>query len=203
MTRIKNTNYANAAGLNPTTAVQNKWILYLPFKNVLGDAFQNMELQATQFYLPSINVGVNVASYQGYSIKIPANKLLNAGDKSLKVQYIVDDTWRNYTSLYAWSSKFAVFGDAVDRDSLTMQYVKAANDFATIRLWLLSPFKKKIVEFEFYDCWIESFGEILLDCTSSNPIKHDFTVSYSHFTIINDAEILDSPITNIKAVNDQ
>lgn len=171
-------------GLNPTSANGNKWICYLPFKNVLGEAYPNLELQCTQFYLPAVNVAYTTVGYQGYTMKVPAAKVMNADDKTLKFQYIVDDEWRNYTALYVWASKFAQYGTAVDGATSVAQLAAIADKFATIRVWLLSPFKKRIVDFEFHDCWIQSFGEILLDCTSSDPVKHDFVISYSDFTII-------------------
>lgn len=176
--------YAMTAGLNPTTAVANKWIGYIPFKTVLGDAFQNLELQLTQFYLPAINVNAGVVGFQGYTFKIPAGGVMNAGDKTLKFQYIVDDEWRNYTALHTWASKFVMYGDTLDKASQTAQLAQVADYFATVRLWLLSPFKKRIVDFEFHNCWVQEFGEILLDCASSEPVKHQFTLTYTHFNIV-------------------
>lgn len=176
---------ATTAGLSPSNANSNKWICYLPFKTVLGDSFLDLELQATQFYLPAIDVTPTVVAYQGYSIKIPAAGLMNAGDKTLKFQYIVDDEWRNYSALYVWSSKFAQYGNVIDKVAQTAQLAQLAGNFATVRLWLLSPFKKRIVDFQFDNCWIQSFGEILLDCASSDNIKHSFTLSYTDFKIVN------------------
>lgn len=176
--------YAMTAGLNPTTAVANKWIGYVPFKTVLGDAFQNLELQLTQFYLPAINVNSAPVAFQGYTIKIPAGGVLNAGDKTLKFQYIIDDEWRNYTALHTWASKFVMYGDTLDKATQSAQLAQLAGNFATVRLWLLSPFKKRIVDFEFHNCWVQEFGEILLDCASSEPVKHQFTVQYTHFNIV-------------------
>lgn len=176
--------YANTAGLNPTAAAVNKWICYLPFKNVLGEAYPNLELQCTQAYLPTINVGHVTVGYQGYTIKVPASTVMNAEDKTIKFQYIVDDEWRNYSALHVWTSKFAQYGHSVDKNAAVANLSKIVGNFATVRVWLLSPFKKRIVDFEFHDCWIQSFGEILLDCSDSKPIKHDFTLSYSDFNII-------------------
>lgn len=175
--------YVATSGLNPTHTAANKWIGYVPLKNILGDAFPNLELQVTQFYLPSVNVGFVPVSHQGYTIKVPAAGVMNADDKTLKFQYIIDDEWRNYTALHTWSSKFAQYGTTVKSNLSTAQLAALAGKFATVRLWLLSPFKKRIVDFEFHDCWIQSFGEILLDCTSSDPIKHEFTVAYTDYII--------------------
>ena len=176
--------YTHAAGLNPSNAVANKWICYMPLASVLGDAYPNLELQTTQFYLPRIEVTASTVAFQGYTIKVPSARTMNAGDKTIKFQYIIDDEWRNYTSLYTWASKFADYGYAVEKGGETHQLAGLSGSFATVRLWLLSPFKKRIVDFQFEDCWVQEFGDILLDVASSEPVKHNFTLAYSQFKIV-------------------
>src|SRR5690554_2276466 len=135
--RRQKLSYSNAAGLNPSYAVENKWICYIPFKTILGDAYPNLELQCKQFYLPPIEVGISQVSFMSYQIKVPGSRIMNHGDKSIKFQYIVDEDWRNYSMLHTWASRFADYGYSVNRDNDNAELSKLAQYFATIRLWLL------------------------------------------------------------------
>lgn len=175
--------YPNLSGLNPTASTLNKWICYIPMKTALGDAYPNLELQITQFYIPRIDINTTTVSYQGYSFQIPSAGVGNSGDKSLTIQYIIDDEWRNYSALHTWTSKYLNFGNTVDKNNQYAQLAKAGQFFIPVRVWLLTPFKKHIIDFHFENCWITRFGDINLDVASSNIIKHTFQLTYTDFTI--------------------
>ena len=172
-------------GLDPSYATSNKWWISIPMKTVLGDAYPNLEMQVQQFYLPGIEVGTATTSFKGYSVKYPQSKILNAGDKILKFRYIIDDNWYNYSSLYTWAAKLGVLNNPSESNYTTqiLANAKDTNKYATVRLYLLSPFKKSIVTFIFKECWIQNFGELLMDVQNSNPITHDMTFSYNVFNI--------------------
>ena len=174
-------------GIDPSYATSNKWWISVPTKILFNNSFPNLEMQVQQFYLPGISVGFVSESFQGYSIKRPASKLLNAGDKSLKFRYIIDDNWYNYTSLYAWAALHGAFQFQTIPEWI-QEFLKdrnpySASNFVPVRLYLLSPFKKNIVQFVFSNCWIQNFGEILLDGQNSNVIYHDITLSYDEYKI--------------------
>jgi hypothetical protein len=171
-------------GLDPNYAAENKWYLYLPLKNVLGNASTDLDLAINQFYLPALEVGTVDTAFKGYSITLPEPRLINANAKTMKFRYIVNDDWYNYGTLYTWAAKLGILNNASDANT-TIQ--AAANEdtskFLTARLYLLTPFKKKIVEFVFEYAFLKNFGEILLTYENSNPVTHDITLSYNFFKI--------------------
>ncbi len=173
----------NAYGLNPTGAIANKWIGYVPFKTILGDAYPNLELQLVQFYLPDIKISTVKTGFQGYTIRLPGPQILNPDDKILKFQYMIDDGWINYNAFYTWASKLAVLTPTADSSILEKAHADGTLNFGTIRIWLLNAYKQRVVNFNFFNCFLIGFGDILLDCADTNPIKQTVTLSYSHQTI--------------------
>ena len=174
-------------GIDPSYATSNKWWISIPTKMLFNDSFPNLEMQVQQFYLPGIEVGYATTAHPGYSIKRPASKLLNAGDKVLKFRYIIDDNWYNYTSLYAWAALHGAFQFQTIPEWIR-KFLKGRSpydnaNFVPVRLYLLSPFKKNIIQFKFTNCWIQNFGEVLLDGQNSNLITHDITLSYDEYHI--------------------
>lgn len=174
-------------GLDPSYATSNKWWISIPTKMLFNESFPNLEMQVQQFYLPGIEVGYATTAHQGYSVKRPASKLLNAGDKTLKFRYIIDDNWYNYASLYAWAAIHGAFQFQTIPEWIR-KFLKGRDpyseaNFVPVRLYLLSPFKKNIIQFVFTNCWIQNFGEILLDGQNSNLITHDITLSYDEYRI--------------------
>lgn len=173
------------AGIDPSYIAENKWWLYLPFKTVLGDAYPNLEQQVEQFYLPAVDVGSNDVYFKGYAASYPANKLVNSSPKTLKFRYIIDADWYNYSCLYSWAVKLGVLNldSEVNKTTQTLAHAETTLKFMTCRLYLLSPFKQKIVEFIFDQCFLKNFGELLMTYQDSKPMTHDITFTYNYFKI--------------------
>lgn len=176
---------AHTYGLDPNYAAENKWYLFLPMKNVLGEAADNLDLAISQFYLPGLELGTTTTAHKGYEVTVPAPKLINPNDKVMKFRYIINDDWHNYCTLYTWACKLGILNNEID-DNITYQELANAEgtmQYLTARLYLLSPFKKKLVEFIFEYAFIKSFGEILLTYENSNPVSHDITLVYNFYKI--------------------
>lgn len=175
----------NTYGIDPNYAAENKWYLYLPMKNVLGDAANGLDLAVTQFYLPGIDIGIATASFKGYEVAVPQPRLVNPKEKSLKFRYIVNDDWYNYCTLYTWAAKLGILNNDLDVNKTFQDAANAdgTSNYLTARLYLLSPFKKRIVEFVFQYSFLKAFGELLMTYEDSKPVQHDITLAYNFFTI--------------------
>ena len=176
---------SNTYGLDPNYAAENKWYLYLPMKNVIGNAAADLDLAVNQFYLPGVNVGISTASFKGYEIQVPQPKLINPGEKTLKFRYIVNDDWYNYCTLYTWAAKLGILNNSTDVNQTIQAAANAegTSQFLTARLYLLSPFKKKIVELIFEYAFLKTFGELLMTYDDSKPVNHDISLAYNFFKV--------------------
>lgn len=143
-------------GLGTEYANSNKWIAYLPMSNVLGRDYSAIELNLTRFSLPQMNMGSTTASYKGYSVEFPT-KVMDAESKQLTLEYIIDDNWQNYRSLYAWMS--ALEGNINKVIDTSIDGI-APTQYIDCRIWLINHFKKRIIDFVFENCWIKTFQDL-------------------------------------------
>ena len=172
-------------GLDPNYAAENKWYLFLPMKTVLGNAASDLDLAINQFYLPGLEVATVDTANKGYTVTVPQPRLVNSSAKTMKFRYIVNDDWYNYCTLYTWAVKLGILNYPVDVNKTIQDAAHAdgTDKFLTARLYLLSPFKKKLVEFIFEYAFLKAFGEILLTYENSNPVTHDITLAYNFFKV--------------------
>lgn len=140
-------------GLGTEYANSNKWIAYLPMANVLGRDYSAIELNLTRFSLPQMNMGSTTTSYKGYSVEFPT-KVMDSESKTLTLEYIIDDNWQNYRSLYAWMS--ALEGNINKVIDTNIDGI-APTQYIDCRIWLINHFKKRIIDFVFENCWIKTF----------------------------------------------
>lgn len=176
---------AHTYGLDPNYAAENKWYLYLPMKTVLGNAFSDLDLAISQFYLPGLDIATSDVANKGYTVTVPQPRLINANAKTMKFRYIINDDWYNYCTLYTWAIKLGVLNVESEVNSTIQAAANAegTSKYLNARLYLLSPFKKKIVEFVFEYAFLKNFGELLLTYEDSKPVNHDITLSYNFFRI--------------------
>ena len=162
-------NYAN----------ENKWFCMLPIEDVLGKKYKNLNLHLTKFSIPQLMQSSYSVSVRGYEKEMPG-KVLMSGTKELNLEYIVDSDWNNYRSLYALISNINGTINPISTDEKTgitpAEYLK-------MRIYLLGPYKKKIIQFVFEDVWIKIFNEISLDVNSPNEVKHSFTCVFDQYHI--------------------
>jgi hypothetical protein len=98
-------------------------------------------------------------SHRGVTVKIPT-KVFNPDDKTLTLEYIVDDKWENYRSLFAWMSGIT---GTINKPAENENEGISPNDYVPLRIYLLDNFKQRVIEFVFEDCWIETFNDIALE----------------------------------------
>ena len=126
-------NYAN----------QNKWFAYLPIEDVLGKKYNNLNLHLTRFSIPQLEQTSTEVSFRGYSKEVPT-KVLNASTKILTLEYIVDADWANYRALYAFISNINGTLNPISSDEKTGIL---PTEYLPLRIYLLGPYKKKIIQF--------------------------------------------------------
>ena len=162
-------NYAN----------ENKWIAHIPIEDVLGKKYKNLNLHLTSFSIPQLMQSSNTVSYFGYEKEIPG-KVLIPTTKELNLEYIVDADWQNYRALYALISNINGTVNPVSSDEKTG--ITPA-EYLPLRIYLLSPYKKKIIQFVFTNTWIKIFNEVSLDVNSPNEVHHSFTLVFQDYHI--------------------
>ena len=140
-------------GLNPTYTTGNKWIGYIPIQNVLGKKWNNLELNLTRFSIPQMEMGSASTEFKGYSYEFPT-KVMDAGSKEINFDYLVDQNWYNYKSLYAWMS--GLTGN-INEVYKTNDVGISSKDTLDVRVWLIDSFKNRILDLCFYDSWIRIF----------------------------------------------
>lgn len=177
---VEEKQHVNMYGLNTNLTNSNKWFAYLPLENILGRKYQNLDLHLTRFSLPQMEMGSMEVAFRGYKKQIPT-KIMNAETKELTLEYLVDADWRNYKSLFAWMSGVeGTFNPTVQNE--VVEKVSPL-DYLPLRIYLLSPYKKKLVQFVFENCWIRLFNDIALEQNNPNEVTHSFTCVYDNYTI--------------------
>lgn len=106
--------------------------------------------------------------------------MLIPSTKEIRFEYIVDADWSNYRALYAFLSNINGTINPISDDEKTGIL---PSEYLPVRVYLLSPYKKKIIQFVFEDCWIKVFDEISLNVNSPEPVKHAFTMVFSFYHI--------------------
>ena len=160
-------------------ATQNKWFAYFPLEDVLGKKYKNLNLHLTKFNIPQLEQSSTEASFRGYAKEIPT-KVLNPGTKEVTLEYIVDSDWSNYRSLYAFLSNINGTLNPVSDDEKTGIL---PTEYLPLRIYLLGPYKKKIIQFLFENCWIKVFNELQLDVNSPAEVTHSFTIVFDNYKI--------------------
>ena len=162
-------NYAN----------QNKWFAYCPLEDVLGKKYKNLNLHLTKFNIPQLMQGTMETSFRGYSKEMPT-KILNPSTKEITLEYIVDADWNNYRALYAFMSNINGTINPVSTDEKTGIL---PIEYMPVRIYLLGPYKKKIIQFLFENCWIKVFNELQMDVNQPGEVNHSFTLCWDRYSI--------------------
>lgn len=168
------------SGLDVSYTTGNQWYAYLPIEDILGKRYKNLDLHLTKFSLPQMEMGSSSVPYKGYSKEIPL-KVINPETKQLTLEYLVDEYWQNYKSLFAWQSVITGVLNPVTDD---VAGGISPSEYITLRIYLLNNYKKKVLEFEFQNCWLKVFNEISLDVTSQEPVVHSFTFVYDDYRMV-------------------
>ena len=127
-------------------------------------------------------MGSTTTSFKGYSFEFPTH-VMDADTKEIVIEYIVDEKWMNYKSLYTWCS--ATEGQINQVADTSNVETIAMKDFVDCRIWLIDSFKNRIIDFVFQNCWIKSFQELSLESASAEEVHHSVVLAYSNFYIDN------------------
>ena len=146
---------------------------------MLGKKYKNLNLHLTSFNLPQLEQASQEVSFRGYSKSMPT-KVLNPGTKEVTLEYIVDSDWSNYRSLYAFMSNINGTINPISTDEKTGIL---PSEYLPLRVYLLGPYKKKIIQFLFEDCWIKVFNELQLNANSPQEVTHSFTMAWDKYSI--------------------
>ena len=171
---------ANLYGMDVNYATANAWYAYLPIESILGKKYKSLNLHLTRFSLPQMNMQTTTVSFRGVTKEIPT-KVFNPDDKTLTLEYIVDEKWQNYRSLFAWMSGVTgAINKATDDENTGIQ----PTDYIPLRIYLLDNYKKKVIEFVFENTWVKTFESLNLEQNNPGEIVHSFTFSYDRFSLV-------------------
>lgn len=152
--RSKTIDIPNMQGLGTEYSNSNKWYGYFPLANVLGNQYSNLEMNLTRFSIPQLVMGTTTVQFKGYNYEFPT-KLIDADTKEITIDYIVDEKWQNYRSLYKWcSATEGQINQVIATDDVNNILNK---DFIDCRIYLLDHFKNRIISFVYHNCWIKIF----------------------------------------------
>lgn len=160
-------------------ANENKWYAFIPIEDCLGKKYKNLNLHLTSFSIPQLMQSSITASFKGYEKEMPG-KVLIPSTKEIRFEYIVDADWSNYRALYAFLSNINGTINPISKDEKTGIL---PTEYLPVRVYLLSPYKKKIIQFVFENCWIKVFDEISLNVNSAEVVKHSFTMVFDQYYI--------------------
>ena len=118
-------------------------------------------------------------SFRGYSKEMPS-KVLMPDTKEITIDYIVDSNWDNYRMLYAFMSNINGTINPVSTDE---KNGILPSEYVPFRLYLLGPYKKKIISFVFENTWIKVFNELQLDVNQPGEVTHSFTLVWDRYRI--------------------
>lgn len=168
-------------GLNTNYAHSNRWVAYFPIQNVLGKQYNNIELNLTRFAIPQMEMGSTETAFKNYSIQIPT-KVMDGGTKEIQFEYIVDEKWANYRSLYTWMS--GIEGNINPIDKTDSENI-GKNYMLDVRVWLIDNFKLRLIDLVFHNSWIHMFNDLALESGNTDEVIHGFSMYYSNFEIMN------------------
>ena len=167
-------------GLNTDYAHSNKWWMYVPVANVLGKKYSNLELNLVRCSIPQILMGSTTVSFKSYQYEFPTH-VVDPDTKEITIEYLIDEKWYNYRSLYKWCSgmegQINKVIDTQDIENISM------GTLLPCRVYLIDSFKNEIISFLFENCWIKTFNELALEAANPDEIVHSVTFAYSNFTI--------------------
>lgn len=175
-----------SAGMITNLATSTKWVAYIPL-SLADPELSDVEVNLVEFHVPPLEMGKISASFKGQTIFLPGSTI-NATTKENTLTYLINDNWINYYALYKWTdnmiSQSTMFGEDSNRETGESFTNYVNNTLIPIRVFLLDEFKKPVLKITYNNCWITTFGELILNFQSqSTPLQHQFTFAYTDFKI--------------------
>ena len=176
---IEGLDKANLYNMDVNYANQNKWFGSWQLEDILGKKYKNLNLHLTRFSIPQLMTSSSSVSYRGYQKEIPT-KVLMPDTKEITIEYIVDSNWENYRALYAMMSNINGTINPISTDEKTGIL---PSEYLPFRIYLLGPYKRKIISFLFENTWIKIFNEISLDVNQPGEVTHSVTIAWDQYRI--------------------
>ena len=167
-------------------ANSSKWIAYIPL-SLADPELSDVEVNLVEFHIPPLEMGKVQASFKGQSVFLPGSTI-NATTKENTLTYLINDNWDNYYALYKWTDNMipqsTIMGEESDRKTGDEFEDYVNMTLLPIRIFLLNEFKKPQLKITYNNCWITTFGEVMLNFQNvPAPIQHQFTFAYTDFRI--------------------
>lgn len=187
---MENTSYQAESLLKyiDTYSVKNKWIADVPL-SMISSTFNDIIFPFTDFVIPEVTIGGASTSFKGVTIEVPTH-VTQQTDRNITLSYLVNEDWTNYFYLYQWANIMNKIEDLNPTNPVsTINPLKALPkpkiyNVLPVFAILIDSYKKPILKVTYNNAWIKRFSELSLDYQNEpSPIKHSFTLCYSHFTI--------------------
>jgi hypothetical protein len=152
-----------------------RWLALLPYKSIdKTSSIDTIAFNLTSFSLSELTIASNQTGYLAYTVDVPA--YVRNQDKSITFSYLMDSSMIQYKYLYDWFSKIAV-----EEGSGLKPGTKWEEFAVPFRVFILSEFKKPVMEILYENSWIYSIGRIEMSYQDSNApiISHSFGIKYS------------------------
>jgi hypothetical protein len=168
-----------------TYGVKNKWIADVPL-SVISPDFSDVIFPFTDFVIPEITIGGASTSFKGISVEVPTS-ITHQADRNITLSYLINEDWTNYFYLYQWANIMNKIEDLTPTDPVkTQNALPKPGIYKVLPVYaiLIDVYKKPILKVTYHNAWIKHFAELSLDYQSEPaPIKHSFSLHYSHFSI--------------------
>jgi hypothetical protein len=89
-----------------------------------------------------MEMGSTSVSYKGYTKYMPT-KIMNPDTKELTLEYLIDEKWHNYKSLYLWMNSTEGNINKTVKDETIAPITP--NMYLPLRIYLLDNFKHKVI----------------------------------------------------------
>lgn len=152
-----------------------RWLALLPYKSIdLTSSLDTISFNLTSFAVSELTIASNPTSFMGYGVDMPA--YARNQDKTVTFSYIMDSSMLQYKYLYTWFSKIAVEDGAGLASGTTWPQIAVP-----MRVFILSEFKKPVMEITYENSWIYSIGRLEMNYQDANAsvVTHSFGIKYS------------------------
>jgi hypothetical protein len=133
-------------------------------------------LNLTKFNVNPITLGSAEFWAKGYNIEVPS--YTRTDNKTNMFEYAMDSNLSQYIFLYKWLEKIVPYYSGSNPDVANLGEI-----LINIRVWILSEFKKPVLEVVFEDCWLSELGGLNFDYQGQDEvIKSSFTIKYGYIS---------------------
>lgn len=161
-------------------ATSNKFLAMIPLDQLNKDwKLRNIAMNLTAYTVPEISVGKIEVAYQG--AKMPISTHIRNFSHDFTFNYLLSSDWHQWRILYSWLNRFSdEYGNAAQED-----FSQEAN-VIPIHVYLLTEFKKPIIEVIYHDCFITGLGAVTMNYQDASDavISSSFTITFNYIEFV-------------------